>query len=174
MTLRRLVLVTLATSQGFFCTSTHEFEGVSGGIGHYPCAVMLSLDLEIVDERDHPVADAEVWEIIHTQLSSPPPDRARRLGSSDETGRFKSLFCLMDTREFEDWHPPEEPVEIDLMVFREGVGAAKVSHRPDTMQILDEGNNVGVTPDEYRLRVRAPKDAQRYKRRAPVFLKVVL
>ena len=174
MALRVLGPVTLATSQVLSCASTHEFQGVSGGIGHHPCAVMLSLDLEIVDAHALPVGGAEVWEIIHTELSIPPPDRARHLGISDESGRFNSLFCVMNTFEFEHWHPDEEPASINLMVFREGVGAVKVRHRLDTSQMLAEGNIVGVTPDEYRSGVRAPNGSQRYKRRAPVFLKIVL
>jgi hypothetical protein len=132
---------------------------------------MLSLDVEVVDGQGKPVGSAEVWELMDY---SDAPDKARHLGSTDDSGRFKAPFCLMDTNEFERWQPDERPVVLNLLVFRENLGGTRVAVRPDTFQVLAEGNVVGVTPEEYRRGVRASPNPEIYKRKAPVGVKVVL
>jgi hypothetical protein len=132
---------------------------------------MLSLNVEVMDGLGDPVGSAEVWELMDYPDA---PDKARHLGTTDAAGRFSAPYCLMDTAEFERWQPNEQPVVFHLLVFGEKTGGKRVAVRPDTAQVLTEGNVVGATPEEYRNGVRGSANPEIYKRRAPVLVKVVL
>lgn len=151
--MRRLVFgfLSVATLCLFACRSSQnieEFSGVGGGIGDDICALMLALDVYVVDKNGDPIADAEVWEL--TRPVSDPP-HAWRAGITDEGGRLHTLDCSMGSIEFSRWSPDDDPVVVDLMIIREGVGARKVTLRPDTNKVLEEGNVLGVSPAEWRL-----------------------
>jgi hypothetical protein len=146
------------------CRSASGLEGgVVGGIGHDACAVMLALDVKVQDERGTPVPGAELWELTRPQ-PDPPLGKAWRLGVTDDGGHLRALDCYMGSREFRFWRPQDEPVVLDLMVLRIGLGAERTTLRPDTVAVLRDGNLLGVSPEEYQLGHEAPPDPERSRR----------
>jgi hypothetical protein len=119
-------------------------ERIEGGIGDDVCAVMLKLDVTVVDSSNQPVPDAELWEIDRRHVTG----KALRLGATDPSGHLEALDCYMASLEFRFWHPAEEPVRLNFMVLREGFGTKHLTLAPSTQGVLDAGNLLGVPPGE--------------------------
>jgi hypothetical protein len=118
--------------------------GVVGGIGDDVCAIMLTFDLEVSDSDSHPLSEVELWRIDRHHIAG----KALRLGVTDATGRLSALDCYMPSLEYRFWSPDTDPVQVQLMLLREGFGVTHLRLSPSTADVLATGNLLGVPPGQ--------------------------
>jgi hypothetical protein len=144
--------------------------GIQGGIGDDVCAVMLKFDLSVVDPAGQPIQEAELWEVDRVYLRG----KAFRLGATDGNGHLEALDCYMGSLEFRFWHPTEEPLQLNLMVLRDGFGIQRLRLSPPVRDVLEAGNVLGVPPGEPFEWSQIKVDPTRHERSFKITTRVTL
>jgi hypothetical protein len=145
MTMRQVLSAILLVPHVLGCRSTAVSGGVSGGIGHNPCAVMLQVDLKVTDDAGATVSGTEAW-LLGPEFPEPAYPRAWRFGLTDSEGRISRLYCYMDTAKYQFWIPEEEPVTLRFLVVREGFGPQRTTLTAPAPDVLTAGGLVVGAP----------------------------
>jgi hypothetical protein len=129
------------------------------------CAVVLQLEVRVVDGLGSPVTAAEIWRIDEPELEPPEPQRAQRLGLTDSEGKMSAPECYMESGDFQTWDPTAKPVRLLLMVIREGYGVRRLELKPPVSDVLASGNVLGIPPGQPFSYADLKTDPERMKRR---------
>jgi hypothetical protein len=113
-------------------------------IGDDICAVGSRLDIRVTDPGGTPIEGAELWEIDEPHLQPPEPTRARLRGSSDAPGQIDLPDCLMGNSEFSRWQLTPTPVNVVLLVVREGYGSRRIVLNVPASDVLAASDVSGV------------------------------
>jgi hypothetical protein len=111
----------------------------------------------VSDAQGRPVSDVELRRVDRFHVQG----KAFRMGTTDATGHLVEPDCYMGALEFQFWHPEEEPVQLDLMLLREGFGLKRMRLAPPTQEVLSAGNVLGVRPGQTFEWSQAKRSAER-------------
>ena len=109
-------------------------------IGDSVCRILARVTIDVVDGRDEPVREAEVWSVESFDATPPIPERAHDDGRTNEAGRLVTSHCYAGFDDIDAWQRRPHATRLSYLVMHDAVGYRRVTVEPPLTEVYSNGD----------------------------------